>query len=96
MLPKLSSYGPPPIIRSSLLKSPPDAVPPTDELETLHAELRMLKQRSLERAKKAGEDLRAIEESMKRMKEREKGKGKAVDKVKRERDCRFNFTDARL
>lgn len=42
---------------------------------------------TLARSKKAGEDLKAIEESMRRMKEKEKGKAKAIDKVKRERDC---------
>lgn len=91
---KLSPYGPPPPFRSSLLKNAPDAVPPTEELEALHAELRNLKTRTLERAKKAGDDLRAIEESMRRMKEREKGKFKAVDKIKRERDCMCFIQDA--
>lgn len=44
---------------------------------------------SLARSKKAGEDLKAIEESMRRMKEKEKGKAKAIEKVKRERDCAY-------
>lgn len=87
MAAKLSPYHPPAPIRSSLLKNPPDAVPPTDELDLLHAELKAMKQRTFERSKKAGEDLRTIEESMRRMKEREKGKAKATEKVKRERDC---------
>jgi transcriptional adapter 3 len=87
MTPILSQYGSPPPIRSALFKNPPDAVPPTDDLKTLHEELKMLKQKTLERAKKAGEDLRTIEESMKRMKEREKGKGKAVEKTTNEREC---------
>ncbi|KII89418.1 hypothetical protein PLICRDRAFT_41071 [Plicaturopsis crispa FD-325 SS-3] len=82
---KLAPYAPLEPIVSSLFRNPPDAVPPTDELESLHTELQNLKQRSLERAKKAGDDLRTIEESMKRMKEKEKGKAKAVEKVKRER-----------
>ncbi|KIJ92068.1 hypothetical protein K443DRAFT_685481 [Laccaria amethystina LaAM-08-1] len=73
-------------IRSSLLKNTPDQVPPTEELELLHAELKVMKQKTLERAKKAGEDLKTIEASFRRMKEREKGKAKAVDKIKRERD----------
>ncbi|KAJ3524687.1 hypothetical protein NM688_g8518 [Phlebia brevispora] len=72
-------------MRSTLLRSPSDAIPPVDELEALQAELKVLRQRVLERAKKAGDDLRTIEESMRRLKEKEKGKGKAVDKVKKER-----------
>ncbi|KAF8894841.1 histone acetyltransferases subunit 3-domain-containing protein [Infundibulicybe gibba] len=83
---KLSPYSQPSPIRSYLLKNAPDYVPPTEELDALHAELKLLKQRTLERAKKAGDDLVAIGESMRRMKEKEKGKAKAVEKVKRERD----------
>ncbi|KAJ7765763.1 histone acetyltransferases subunit 3-domain-containing protein [Mycena metata] len=73
-------------IRSAIFKGPPDAVPATEELEALHEELKQLKAKTLERAKKAGEDLKTIEESMRRMKEREKGKAKQIEKVKRERD----------
>jgi transcriptional adapter 3 len=91
MLTKVSSFALPPLTRSALFKSPSDAVPPTEELKILHDELKILRQKSAERAKKAGDDLRTIEESMKRMKEKEKGKGKAVDKIKRERDCGLNF-----
>lgn len=87
MSPKLVPYLSPPIIRSAILNNTPDNVPPTDELEALHAELKTLKQNSLERARKAKEDLKTIEESMRRMKEKEKGKARATDKVKRERDC---------
>jgi transcriptional adapter 3 len=83
---KLSAFPSPVVIRSSLFKNPPDAVPPTDELDSLHKELASLKQTTLEKAKKAGEDLRAIEEFMRRMKEKEKGKAKAKA-VKREHDC---------
>ncbi|KIO05609.1 hypothetical protein M404DRAFT_8994 [Pisolithus tinctorius Marx 270] len=39
----------------------------------------------MERAKKAGEDLKTLEESMRRMKEKVKGKAKAMEKVNRER-----------
>ncbi|KAL6308673.1 hypothetical protein BKA93DRAFT_524277 [Sparassis latifolia] len=85
----VSPYDPPPTIHSVLFKSPPETVPPTDELEALHTELTLLKQRTLERARKAGEDLKTIEESMRRLKEREKGKAKAVEKVKRERGCAY-------
>ena len=36
----------------------------TDELESLHAELHQLRQKTLERAKKAGDDLETVEESL--------------------------------
>ncbi|KZT74031.1 hypothetical protein DAEQUDRAFT_285768 [Daedalea quercina L-15889] len=85
MSPVVSPYDPLPTINSVLFRNPPDAVPPTDELESLHAELKILRERTLERAKKAGEDLKAIEESMRRLKEKEKGKAKALEKVKKER-----------
>ncbi|KAG1778387.1 histone acetyltransferases subunit 3-domain-containing protein [Suillus placidus] len=82
---KLYPYPLPTPTPSPLFKSPSETVPPTDELEKLQAELKILRQKSLERAKRAGEDLKTIEESMRRIKEREKGKAKAVEKVKRER-----------
>ncbi|OSD02085.1 hypothetical protein PYCCODRAFT_1435763 [Trametes coccinea BRFM310] len=81
----VSPYTALPTIRSSLFHNPPDTVPPTDELEQLHAELSALKQKSLERARKAGDDMRTIEESMRRLKEKEKGKAKALQKAERER-----------
>lgn len=74
-------------VGSTLIKNPPDGVPPTVDLESLEAELKAYKQAALARSKKAGEDIKTIDESMRRMKEREKGKAKAVEKVKRERDC---------
>lgn len=86
---KLLPFTQPTSARSLLFKNPPETVPPTDELESLQAELKVLRQKSWERAKKAGEDLKTIEESMKRIKEREKGKAKAVEKVKRERGCTY-------
>ena len=70
--------------RSRTVKNTPDAVPPTEELEALQADLIELRQDTMERAKKADEDLRTIEESMRRLKEREKGKAKVVEKTKRE------------
>lgn len=91
MSPVVSPYDPLPTINSALLRNPPDAVPPTDELESLHAELKLLRERTLERAKKAGEDLKIIEESMRRMKEKEKGKAKALEKVKKERGCTCSY-----
>ncbi|KAI0699661.1 histone acetyltransferases subunit 3-domain-containing protein [Cytidiella melzeri] len=81
----VTPYSVPPAIRSTLLKNLPDALPPTEDLDALQAELRIAKQRTLERAKKAGDDLRTIEESMRRLKEKEKGKGKALEKIKKER-----------
>ncbi|THV06914.1 hypothetical protein K435DRAFT_929444 [Dendrothele bispora CBS 962.96] len=90
---KLASFSQPPPLRSSLFKNPPDGVPPTEELEALQAELRTLKQKSIDRAKKAGEDLKVLEESMRRMKEKEKGKQKVIEKVKRERDYTPSIPD---
>ncbi|KAI9436319.1 histone acetyltransferases subunit 3-domain-containing protein [Lactarius indigo] len=73
--------------RSQIVKNTPDTVPPTEELESLQKDLIELRKHTLERAKKAGDDLRTIEESFKRLKEREKGKAKAVERMKRE--CAF-------
>lgn len=87
MTSRLSKYPVPSTIRSSLVRNPPEAIPSLDELEQLHVELKALRQNSVDRAKKAGEDLRTIEESMQRMKAKEKGKARVHDKVKRERDC---------
>ncbi|KAJ3801575.1 histone acetyltransferases subunit 3-domain-containing protein [Lentinula aff. detonsa] len=84
------SFTPYPIptqLRSSLFKNPIDGVvPPIDELEALHAELNNLKARTMEKARRAGEDLKVLEEGMRRMKERaKKGKEREVkEKVKRE------------
>ena len=87
MAAKLSSFSPHPLILSPLLKKAPDAVPPTDELVQLHKELELAKNKALERSKKANDDLKTIEESIRRMTEREKGKFKAI--IKRERDCTY-------
>jgi len=92
---KLSSYQVPESNISALFKNTPEAVPSVDELERIHSELKMLRQWAIERAKKAGEDLRNIEDSMRRMREREKGKLKSADKIKRERDCTSNSFDLR-
>ncbi|KAJ4482103.1 histone acetyltransferases subunit 3-domain-containing protein [Lentinula aciculospora] len=82
-------YPLPTQLRSSLFKNPTDGVvPPIDELEALHAELKNLKARTMEKARRAGEDLRILEDGMRRMKDRAK-KGKereGREKVKRERD----------
>ena len=89
MAAKLTSFPPHPPILSPLLKKAPDAVPPTDELEQLLDELKLAKEKAFERSKKASNDLKTIEESIRRMTEREKGKFKAIDKIKRERDCTY-------
>ncbi|RPD59303.1 hypothetical protein L226DRAFT_536321 [Lentinus tigrinus ALCF2SS1-7] len=81
----VSPYAALPPIRSSLFHNPPDTLPPADELDVLRLELEVLKAQSLERAKKAGDDIRTIEESMRRLKEKEKGKAKAIQKAERER-----------
>ena len=87
----VSPYAALPTIRSSLFNNPPETVPPTEDLELLHAELTAFKAKSLERAKKAGDDIRTIEESMRRLKEKEKGKAKAMQKAERERACASLF-----
>src|SRR6266702_6045519 len=73
--------------RSQIVKNTPDTVPLTEELEALQTDLIELRQHTLERAKKADDDLRTIEESIRRLKEREKGKAKAVERTKRECAC---------
>lgn len=97
MASRVTPYPTPPAIRSSLVKNPSDTVPPIEDLEALQAELRLFKQRTLERAKKAGEDLITLQESFKRIKERKKGKGKAIEKekVKKERGCAYFLSVAR-
>ncbi|KAI0689038.1 histone acetyltransferases subunit 3-domain-containing protein [Cerioporus squamosus] len=81
----VTPYAALPPIRSSLFHNPPDTLPPADELDILRLELEAFKAQSLERAKKAGDDIRTIEESMRRLKEKEKGKAKAIQKAERER-----------
>jgi transcriptional adapter 3 len=83
----LSPYPSSPPLLSPLIKDPPDAIPPIDDLEALQAELKLLQQKAYERAKKAGNDLKTIEESMRRMKEKEKGKARAVEKARKDRAC---------
>ena len=83
----LSPYPSSPPLLSPLIRDPPDVIPPVDDLEALQAELKLLQQKAYERAKKAGNDLKAIEESMRRMKEKEKGKARIVEKVRKDRAC---------
>ena len=80
----LVQYTPALPFRPQIVKNTPDTIPPTEELEALQADLLELRLQTLERAKKADDDLRTIEESIRRMKEREKGKAKAVERAKRE------------
>lgn len=87
----LLPYSFPVKLQSHLLLEPPDTIPPTDELEAAQNELKSLKQKSLERAKKADGDLKAIETAIKKLREREKGKAKAIAKVKREPSCTCNW-----
>ncbi|KAL0577662.1 Transcriptional regulator [Marasmius crinis-equi] len=69
-------------LRSSLLTQPlSKEVPPIEELESLYAELKALKQRSHDRAKKAESDAKTVEESFRRMKERERDKGKGKERL---------------
>ncbi|KIY48098.1 hypothetical protein FISHEDRAFT_44014 [Fistulina hepatica ATCC 64428] len=87
---RLSTYSALPEIKSPLYRiHNPDVVPPTEDLETLHAELKLMKQKSFERAKKAGDDIKLIEESLRRMREKEKGKAKALERIKREHERMF-------
>ncbi|KAF5385649.1 hypothetical protein D9757_005486 [Collybiopsis confluens] len=82
-------YPLPTPLRSFLFKTTNDGVvPPIDELEALHAELKNLKTRTMEKSRRAGEDTKLLEEGMKRMKDKsKKGKEREVkEKVKRERD----------
>ena len=88
----VSPYAALPPIRSSLFHNPSDTLPPVDELDVLRLELEAFKAQSLERAKKAGDDIRTIEESMRRLKEKEKGKAKAIQKAERERGRAYYLT----
>ena len=87
MASRLSAFPQPHLFRSPLIKHRPELVPSIDELEHLLSELKVVRQRAMDRRRKAADDVRIIEESIRRMTEKEKGKSKAVDKVKRERDC---------
>jgi transcriptional adapter 3 len=85
MTSKLTPYNPPKPIQSSLLKKPPASVPPIEELQSLKNELKELKHLTLARSRKAGEDMKILEESLRRMRDKDKGKAKAIEKIKRER-----------
>jgi transcriptional adapter 3 len=70
--------------RSRIVKSTSNVIPPTEDLEVLRAELTKLLQDTLERARKADEDLRTIQESMRKLEEREESKAELVERTKRE------------
>lgn len=89
---RLQPYTIPSAVRSSLFRSQSEAVPPLEELESLESELKVLRQKTLERAKKAGDDLKTIEESMRRAKEKAKGKAKAMERVNRDSSCAYLHT----
>ncbi|KIJ07671.1 hypothetical protein PAXINDRAFT_120846 [Paxillus involutus ATCC 200175] len=84
---KLVHYSLPLVVRSLLLKNPPEDVPLVDELESLHSELNLLRQKSLERAKKAGEDLRTIEQYFAYLKYATWSKEHAIEKINWKRRC---------
>ena len=88
MMPVIAPYTPP-----TPFRPPGEAVPTVDELESLQKHLEELRQQSVDRARKASDDLRTIDEAMRKLKERERGKAKATEKVKRERGCAF-FTSS--
>jgi len=62
-----TTYPHPSVFRSSLFKNQSKTLPPVDELELLHSELLLLRQKTLERAKKASDDLKMIWGSMDRI-----------------------------
>jgi hypothetical protein len=84
---KLSKHPAPPAPPSFLSAVQPETIPWTDELEFRLEALKKMKSKHSERAKYAVENLRASIEEISRIRERERGKAKAVEKVKRERDC---------
>ena len=87
-----------PAVHNPLLEAPPESVPAVDELEATLAELGLMRTTAHERSRKAAGDLKIIENEMRKLRERERGKGKAgttggsvgaLDKgrVKREQSC---------
>jgi transcriptional adapter 3 len=89
---KLSAHQPPPHAPDFLYNVELDStLLATDELELRLEALRKLKLKHLERSKHAAENLRASEDEIRRIREKEKGKSKAIEKIKRERDCAYFF-----
>lgn len=89
---KLIRHPSPPRAPSFLSSVQPDAVPGTEELQARLEALQKLRIKHLEKSKHAADNLRASEEEIRRIKEREKGKNKAIEKIKRERDCAYPFS----
>ena len=83
----VSNYSKLPEFRSPLLNTPQDTLPQSEDLIHLQKELAEYKGKALERIKKAADDARLIEDAFRRMKEKEKGKAKAIQKAERERGC---------
>jgi hypothetical protein len=84
---KLSKHLSPPNAPDFLSHDQPDSIPGIYDLEVRLEALEKMKLKHLERKKQAQENLRAGEEEIRRIKEREKGKSKAVEKIKHERNC---------
>lgn len=91
---QLAPYPPDahPPLRNPLLVAPPESIPTVNDLEATHSELTALKRIARERSKKAAGDLKIIEHEMKKMRELEKGKARAIppQRVKRESSCAYN------
>ncbi|KAI6021974.1 hypothetical protein EDC04DRAFT_2937544, partial [Pisolithus marmoratus] len=87
MLSKLFTYSQPTTIGSVLIQNPPNMVLPMDDLDTLYNDLKLLQQKSMEWAKRVGEDLKTLDKSMCHMKEKVRGKAKAVEKANWECCC---------
>lgn len=81
------AYPTPLPLRTTVVRKAPDLLPATEELEQAEAELRNLKRRSLDCARRVGEDLRALDESVRRIRERDRAKQRPVDRIKKERGC---------
>ena len=78
----LSPYPSSPPLSSPLIEDPPDAIL---SIADLRAELELLQQKAYERAKKAINNLKAIEECVRRMKEKEKAR--AIEKSRKDTIC---------
>jgi len=84
----ITPYLPVSTLRSQLLTNPPSAVPGIDDLLSLEAELKALRNKSQSRVKKADHDLRNLESLQRKLKdkERDRDKGKIKDKSKVKRE----------
>ena len=84
---KLLRLSHPPKAPDFLSHGQPDSIPGIYDLELRLEALETMRLEHIERKKQAQENLRAGEEEIRRIKEREKGKSKAVEKIKHERNC---------